>query len=251
MKTKALVIGALLGIIFSFSPLQANTINYGDLIGVRMKYLNLTETSMSTGDVAPLYGTPRLNGDSLIFTSMNFSSQSQNGASDITDGKLDGMIALKNSGVDYIDKIKLQEYGDVTLAGTGTSNTKASVANSLFVTVCEVDNAPLGFPEFIAINMVMSENGDWNLASDGAFTGKIWNGVLTLDLTATLAQRGINGHATLVTFSMDNTLATQSEIGTSAYIAKKAAGLQVTAEVIPEPATLFILSLGGLLLKRK
>jgi hypothetical protein len=251
MKTKALVIGAVLGILFSFSPVQANTINYNNLYGNTIKYLGLSETSMSTGDVAPLYGTPTLVGDSLVFTTMNFKSQAQNGAADITDGKLDGTMRPKYDGLGYIDKIRFQEFGDVTLAGTGTSATKASVASSIFVTVLEVDNGSLVFPEFITVNMVMSQNGDWDLASDGAFTGKLWNGVLNLDLTSTLAQRGISGHATLLTFSIDNTLATQSEIGTSAYIAKKAAGLQVTAEVIPEPATLLILGLGGLLLKRK
>lgn len=247
MKTKSILVVSLyvLGIL----SLPANaTVSYGSYSGVNVSYHNVSETSMSSGDTEPLFGTPQVLGDSLIFTQMTFSSQASNGVSDITDGKLDMTIAAKNN--NYIDKLKFQEFGDLTLSGSGTVNTKASVASSIFITILGVDNSSLLFPEFISVNMLMSDNGNWDIAN-GIVTGKLWNGQLTVDLTTILAQRGITGHATLINFSMDNTLATQSEINTSSYIAKKAAGLQIASQMIPEPATVGILGIGGLLLVRR
>lgn len=250
MRKRLYFAGAAMAMLLCVSAVQA-TINYGDFIGVQMKFLNVQETTMTTGDPEPMYGAPKLSGDSLIFTNMTFSSYSTNGASDITDGKLDGTIESKNNTAYYIDSIRFQEYGDTTLTGTGTAATRSSVANSIFITVWEVDNGTLTFPEFFSINMVISENGDWNLADDGAITGRLWSGILDVDVTALLQSKGYTGHATKLDFSMDNTLTTQSEINTSAYIAKKAAGLSVTPTLIPEPITLVLLGLGSLALRRR
>jgi hypothetical protein len=230
---------------------NANSINYGNFNWSQVDFLGVTETSMSTGDTAPLFGSPTLvGGSSLVFTHMTFVSQAANGASDITDGKLDATIDAVNNPNAYIDKIKFQEFGDTTLAGTGTAATYSSAAGSIFITVFEVNNVPLLFPEFITYNMVMSEGGSWTLAG-GPLTGHIWNGVLTVDLTTELLNRGIMGQATLVDLSLDNTLATGSELNTSAYIAKKAEGLLVTAEIVPEPSVLSLLLFGGWLIRRK
>jgi hypothetical protein len=68
-----------------------------------------------------------------------------------------------------------------------------------------------------------------------------------LDISAILLGLGYTGQATLLHLTADNTLATQSELGTEAYIAKKAEGLSVTA-IVPEPSTLSLLVLGGMLL---
>lgn len=60
-----------------------------------------------------------------------------------------------------------------------------------------------------------------------------------------------SGHATVVDLTMDNTLATSSEVNTAAVIAKKAAGLTITPLAVPEPGALSLLLLGGLLLLKK
>jgi hypothetical protein len=95
----------------------------------------------------------------------------------------------------------------------------------------------------MSINMVTTPTNAWTLAG-GPVTGQLWNGLLNLNVTAVLASRGITGHATLVALTMDNTLTTSSELNTQAFIAKKAAGLSVTPEIIPEPSTVMLVGIG-------
>jgi hypothetical protein len=236
---------SVLGILVFSTPalVNANTISYGTLVGSSVNYSNVSETSLSIGDSAPLYGAPILVGDSLVFNAMTFSSQAANGATDITDGKLDATIASKNN--TYINSILFQEFGDATLAGTGTSATRSSVGNSIFVTVLAVDNLPI-FPQFISVNMAMSPTNQWTLAG-GPLTGQLWNGTLNLNLSG-IVTGDVTGHVTKVSISMDNTLTTSSELNTQAFIAKKAAGLSVTPEIIPEPSVISLLVLSGALL---
>jgi hypothetical protein len=246
----------LLGLLALITPglaVAADPILYGDTIGNTMRFLDVRETAMSVGDTAPLFGAPSLvpGTDSLIFNHMNFSSTANGlGGADTTDGKLDMNIEAKNNPGYYIDKIRFQEFGDTSLTGTGTSGTRSSVGSSIFITVLQVDNGTLLFPEFITLNMTMSEGGAWTLA-DGPITGHIWNGLFDLSLTSVLQARGITGHATQISLSLDNTLTTSSEFGTSAFIAKKAEGLSVTPMLVPEPGTLSLLLLGGLFLRKR
>jgi hypothetical protein len=244
MKTPRVLTWAL-AIVVSYGPALVNaatSTNYGDMVGVTMKYLDITETAQSAGDSVPLYGPPRLSGDSLIFSHMTFVSQANNGATDITDGKLDTDIQSKNNPGYYIGHLILQEFGDTTLSGTGTSATRSSAGTSVFITVLETNNWALDFPVFITTNLSISDGGQWTLPPP--ITGKTWTGYLDLDLTAALLGYGIEDQVTLLHLTADNTLTTSSEDSTSAYIAKKAEGLSVTA-IIPEPSTLSLLVLGG------
>jgi hypothetical protein len=136
------VLASLVAVLVLFTPalVNANSTNYGNLFGISVDYSNIVESTVTAGDSVPLYGAPVLFGNSLVFNQMTFSSVASNGTSDITDGKLDTYIASK--GNNYIDKILFQEFGDTTLAGTGTAATRSSVGNSVFVTVLAVDNDP-------------------------------------------------------------------------------------------------------------
>jgi hypothetical protein len=237
-----------LAVLLVFVPalVKANTINYGNKVGTTMVYSNIQETSTSPGDTAPLYGTPIVSGDSLIFNRMTFSSQANNGASDTTSGEMDTDIVSKGGFGQFIDRLRLQELGDTTLAGSGTSATRSSISNSVFVAVLAIDFEVLSSPEIITGSMTTTHGGQWTLPPP--ITGVNWTGSLTLDISGILESRGYYGHATWVHLTVDNDLDTSSELGTSAYIAKKAEGVSVTAEMIPEPGSLSLLVLGGTLL---
>jgi hypothetical protein len=217
--------------------------NYGTLAGTTMIYSNISEYTGT--DTLPLYGSPTVVGNSLIFNHMNFTSLATNGASDITDGQLNVDIVSDGGFGQYIDRIKIQEFGDTTLTGTGTSATRSSATIALTLTILAVDYLPFEdfFNQFYQTNKVF---GTWTLPPP--ITGQPWNGSLTIDLTAYLQSIGNSGRATWVSISSDNVLTTESQIGTSAFIAKKAAGFSVTAETIPEPGTLSLLVLSGTLL---
>ena len=133
---KGLFVLACLLVMSSFA---SATIVYSDFVGTNVSYLSLLETTLS-GDPEPLYGAPQLGvSDFLLFLNISFCSCSSDGSSDITDGKLDGLILSNNKATHYIDKICLQEFGDVTLVGDGTSAaTEASVPATLYVTALEV-----------------------------------------------------------------------------------------------------------------
>jgi hypothetical protein len=225
---------------------NANTIIYGDLDGVTTDFLGVQETANSPGHTAPLFGAPTLVGNALFFNHMSFVSQSNNGASDINDGQLDTTIVTTNLPGYYINQLTLQEFGDSTLAGTGTSATYASVGSAITLTVLALDDNEIPFA-LIGTNLTFTNNGQWTLAG-GPLTAQNWSGSINFQMAPFLESFGITGQATEVALTLDNTLATSSEANTEAFIAKKAEGLQVTPIVVPEPSTLSLLMLTGALL---
>jgi hypothetical protein len=75
---------------------------------------------------------------------------------------------------------------------------------------------------------------------------------LKFDIDQILLDNGIAGKATEVYFTMDNILYAQSVAGTYSQIEKKSAGgFIVTVPQVPEPATMMLLGLGGLLLRKR
>ena len=225
------------------------TNNYGDYVGITAKFFDVTETTFTEGTA--LYNTPTLVGDSLQFNSLLFASFSQNGASDITDGALETTIGSKPN---YsIDRIKFNEFGDTTLSGTGSSSTYSSINNSILIKIREIDDVALTDPCTFSVDMIFTPADSWNLADDGAITGLDWTGTLTIDITSKLRELGFSsGYATLLDLTMDNTLNTASQTGTSALILKKETdGLRVTPIIVPEPATIALLAFGSVALLRK
>ncbi|HVM61195.1 MAG TPA: hypothetical protein VMV72_10045 [Verrucomicrobiae bacterium] len=218
-------------------------IYYGDRVGTSITYSNIFEYSGS--DPTPLYGSPIISGNSLIFNNMTFSALATNGSSKITDGQINFDIHSNGSVGQWIDELQFKELGDTTLAGTGTANTYTMPAIAVDLTIEAVDFSPFAdfFNQFYQTNVVFAK---FTLPPP---TSEDWNGMLTIDLASYLASVGYpDEHVTEVSVVSDNTLSAGSEPGTEAFIAKKVEGLQVTAMSIPEPSTLCLLVLSGTLL---
>ena len=248
---KYLSIGLLVALISIAFPLTSQAWydhNYGDIEGDTMKFWQITESTFTHSTA--LYGTPEVIGDSLQFDPSAFGLDVTGGPLDFMDGMLDTTItSLPGT---YIGAISFAEYGDVSIYGTGTADTKANVANLITVKITEIDGVPTVVPT-LQLNTVFSpSDGDWNLADDGQKFGVQWQGVIYADVDAWIVEKGFSGHATKVELTMDNQLGVDSEAGSTAYIRKKETdGIKVTPmeEIpIPEPTVLALLGLGGLVL---
>ena len=207
--------------------------NYGDFLAGKCSFNNVTESSLT--NPFPLFGSPAVSGNTLVFSPANFNSFVQDDNSAMTDGHLVVDI-IANAGQD-ISKVDLVEKGTYALTGNGTTDTYASVSTPVVLTIVQVDGA--GISQVTVTGNIFPFGPDGLEWSGGAFSGP-WQGDLVLDVTAALRANGISsGYATEVKLSMDNVLTTQSELGTSAGIYKTEADITV-----PEPATMLLLAAG-------
>jgi hypothetical protein len=78
----------------------------------------------------------------------------------------------------------------------------------------------------------------------------LWNGGANININAHLAANGFTGQATKVRVVIDNQLIAESELGTISYIKKKEIG-GVAITVVPAPASLALVGLGGLVVGRR
>ncbi len=237
MKRTLWCVAALL--LFAASRSNAMTMNYPDLDGVNVMYIDISE---STEEPVFLFGAPDISGDTMDFDPTDFKAEvnSTTGTnnSDIVDGQLNFTIMRK--GDFALTEVIIRERGDYALVGLGNAAATASVTANFGYSIIEVDGA--------SVNPI---DGDGNLVfspSNGSYalpmTGSGWNGIATIDIAGHLAAAGINGVATKVEFFLDNTLRVAAADGGTAFIAKKDAGVSIT---VPEPSSLAILLVGGLL----
>ena len=228
---------------------RGNLITYTPVSGANYSFTNITEdpTRLAvpvSSEAPPTFGQP-VGGDSLSFPALAFKS-SATGGMDLADSKLSMTISAKSL-AEGITDISLVEFGDYSLARTGTtSNPFTQAKASGWVTIQEVNGsaiAPIVIPTIAGLQFDSQHTLPGSSLSDIA---SAWSGSLNFDVEQALKDHNITGLATKVSFSMDNTLYTSADAQSLAYIAKKGVTLTVTGSEVPEPATFTLLGLGAL-----
>lgn len=177
---------------------------------------------MNGGSDNGYFGTPTLAGDTFIFTPEAFRAESADGVSGTKADRLE--VDLMAHMGQQITGIKITEYGDYGIVGTG----EVQVSGGLFMT--NMDAFEVADAELVSnpLSPITSGSGNWTATAE--ITGLDW---------------------TNVKFVLDNNLLAITGIGSTSFIQKKVVGTAIAIEFIPEPATLAILGFGALLLRRK
>jgi hypothetical protein len=205
----------------------------------------LVQETSNLGDPEPLFGAPVVSGNALLFSPPAFTA-SATGAGGFADtGSQLQFELVGNTVTDYIDKITIQEFGDVVFAGVpfATAATGSFINMTLFVTVMEVNGSAIG-PITGSVAGSFTVGPTFDAVTQGQNTTTLWQGTAFFDVDAFLAANSIVGSATKVRVALDNDLYAYSEAGTTSKVQKKVAnGLVVT---VPEPSALVLLALGCL-----
>lgn len=221
-------------------------VNYGDFDDTppgTVMYLDVTESSGT--DPVPLYNAPSVFGNLLDFDPTSFAGDATDGNSELVDGQLNFTI-MATDGV-AITSLSVTEGGDYSLFGTGTGATQVAAALSVSVEILEVDGVAVG----------PSNAGGLSVSFSDSFTGSAqlldqWSLFGLLDFETVLDDNNIDYvlGVTKAEVVIDNQLIAISEDLTTAFIAKKDFKVQADT-VVPEPTSLALLGLGGLLMARR
>jgi hypothetical protein len=236
-------------VIAAASAAQATSINYGDYSGTSVVFQQVTESS--TTNVLPLYGSPTVSGNALLFLPTNFLATSGHDGTVTTEGTLATTIAAD---LGYnIQLLTITEQGGYNLFGPGTSVTSASVTGTATLTILDVDGTPLG-SSIVVPNLLLAftpSGGSYNFGVDPS--GGAWSGIATINVASILSQNNLTGNVTRVSLSLDNLLTATSQEGSVVSISKNGVGDEGTTGIyvggiIPEPLTcVSFAALGGLL----
>lgn len=231
------ILAAVLAVLVLSGVAQAAPINYGDYFGVasgEVDFINVREASATDPFPMhdPLYGAPIRDENRLIFTPLTFASFAANGAADTTSGTL-SMIIRADAG-QFLDSIFIHETGDFSLAGVGTPATSATINGLLTVTELAPGSSP-----------TMTSTLSVNPATPYALPADT-DGEFTADTMIDVSGLGIRE----IVLNFNNNLQTTSENGTVSFIQKKTIVITVNPPV-PEPTTIALLSMGGVLLVRR
>lgn len=217
--------------------------NYGSPLSAT-NYLDVTESSGTDPVPPPMFGPPEVRDDQLDFDPMGFVSTTMGGPLEITDGQLNFTVEVIPGG--GITSITLSEGGDYSFAGIGGLGTSVTAGVSIWVEILEVDQVALATP----ITVSSSASYSTNMSVEGMKTLAPWTLDATVDLAAFLGvyDKGV----TKAEIVIDNQLITNSEMDSLAFIAKKDFKITPDGDLnVPEPASLVILAMAGLLVVRR
>jgi len=219
---------------------HAAIINYGDfpIPSAGITFQQVTESSGT--DVVPLYGPPTPFVTGLDFDPATFVSSSSGGAADITDGQLNfGVNGQHPGSFTPITALNLFESGDYTLLGAGTPATSVFASAVITVTVTGVNGLPV-----VPFNLPPSNASvGFNLVANPGI-GQPWSLGAGIPITAP------GGQVTAIKVTVDNTLASLSQPGTIAFIAKKDFRITLIPGQntgLPEPGTFTLMAVAGLI----
>jgi hypothetical protein len=181
------------------------------------------------GSDTGLFGSPVVSGNTFIFFPSLFRANSANGVAGSAYDRLQvELFAHMNNGLGLggkkITGFTITEFGDYGILGTG----QVEVTGTMFLTNLDVFGVATSNLVSTPGSPITSGSGNWTATT--SITGLDW---------------------THVQFVLNNNLLAITGAGSTSFIEKKVNGSAIAITVVPEPATLAILGLGGLLLRRK
>lgn len=218
----------VLAIIASITATGMGAIVYPNVSGPNVSFTQITEDSVTS--TLPLFGAPTLIGDKLMFFPTRFASNSVNDQANTTSGTLK-LVANALAANAFIQNITIQEFGDWMLTGTG--NASANVAGLL--TVTDLDTSSV-----FTAPLTVTPDGPFSLPNNSGQFQAAAAINLPFDLGA-----GTGTKRAQIVFN--NNLQTVAGPGTAAFIQKKVIAGPGVIIVIPEPATMSLLAVGGVL----
>ncbi|HVP27699.1 MAG TPA: PEP-CTERM sorting domain-containing protein [Myxococcota bacterium] len=219
-NARTLWLPALLTILCATSA-EAASITYGDFTGSTLGYLGVRESSITDG--VPLYGTPTLSGDALLFGAPTYATSAAGGWADTTSGTLSFTLEALSG---FLGKISFQEGGRFALTGAVGVPGDAQVQISGLLTVTDFSSGLAG--TVYSATLVVSPQGVFALPSSSSGS---WTASAGVDLT------GLGITRAKVVFN--NTLQSAAGIGSSATAAKSLISVNV-----PEPGTVLLVGAG-------
>lgn len=227
--------------------LPGNEETFGDFPATTVLYSNVYEHTDSG-----TYGAPSTIDDKLDFNPEGLKSEASGGASHQNDARVSFYI-VANEGK-YIKGLDFAESGDFSFSGlfpTGIWQTYAGIGANFSIDIYEVDGQPAVIPNVqIPLDTITPDaNGWFDMYSHGPSSAKPWTGSVYIDFNQILIDQGYSftDGVTHAYVALNNVLTTSSKIdelgnySTSTIQKKDASGFSVTADVIPEPASLVLI----------
>lgn len=211
MKKTAML--CLTAVLCALSPVQANII-WSNSSG-SADFFDWQNGQSLNG----LFGDPMLvGGNTLVFFPSNFRAEATDGQTAAVSDRLEFELIL-HAGFS-LDNISVTEYGDYGILGTGQVDVSGAVS---------------------AQNMDTTDIINSSLATTYYDQGT-WQGQALLDI--------VPPDWTRVKITLENDLFAIAGCGSVAWIEKKVIGNAIAIQIIPEPATVAMLTIGSLLMLR-